>query len=121
MVTSIGLQSFCILYLLNAKSCQMNLPIIKERLERHKPDLQERFHIHRIGVFGSYAKGQAKQDSDIDFVIELQEGQKLGFKESFDLERFLAELFNRERVDVVNRQFINPIIESEMEKSVIYV
>jgi predicted nucleotidyltransferase len=41
-------------------------------LERLHPELVRR-HVRRIGVFGSLARGSARTDSDIDFLVELTE------------------------------------------------
>ena len=37
-----------------------------------KPDLAERFAINQIGIFGSVARNEARQDSDIDVVVHMQ-------------------------------------------------
>ena len=41
-------------------------------ISTQKSELQSEFGIKRIGLFGSYAKGYAKEDSDIDIVVELE-------------------------------------------------
>jgi len=40
------------------------------------PDLQRRFGISWIGVFGSYSTGTASPESDIDILVTFQEGQE---------------------------------------------
>lgn len=90
-------------------------------LQTHKSAFTEQYHITDIGLFGSYATDQAHADSDVDLVYELVEGKRLGIKEVYDLEVFIKDVLQIEKVDLVNRKYMNPIIESEMEKSVIYV
>lgn len=40
-------------------------------LKEQKPFLREKFHVREIGLFGSYARNEATEDSDIDFLVEL--------------------------------------------------
>ncbi|MEA3312066.1 MAG: nucleotidyltransferase domain-containing protein, partial [candidate division WOR-3 bacterium] len=46
---------------------------IKATLRRHKPLLREKFKVNQIGVFGSYAKGEESQASDVDILVELNQ------------------------------------------------
>lgn len=46
---------------------------IIETLKKEKPYLQKHFGLLTIGLFGSYAKGQERSDSDIDLLVELTE------------------------------------------------
>ena len=39
-------------------------------LEKEMPYLRETYHVQRIGLFGSYAKGNYTENSDIDLVVE---------------------------------------------------
>ena len=95
--------------------------VIIDKLRKNKELLLKQYHIEKIGLFGSYARNSHTPKSDIDLVIELVEGKRLGFKEWYDLEENLKKMLNAERVDIVNRQYINPLVEHEMAKSVIYV
>jgi len=46
---------------------------ILEILRKEKPYLEEQFGLISIGLFGSYAKGSERPDSDIDLLVELKE------------------------------------------------
>jgi len=46
---------------------------ILEILRKEKPYLQENFGLVSIGLFGSYAKGTERPDSDVDVLVELTE------------------------------------------------
>jgi len=46
---------------------------IMDVLKNDKAFLRKEFGVINIGLFGSYAKGNQKEDSDIDFLVELQE------------------------------------------------
>jgi len=93
------------------------ISILKER----KNVLRQRFHIDRIGLFGSYSLDAQTAESDIDLAIQLERDTKLRIKDLYDLELFLKEALDTERVDLANIKYVNPLIEIEMEKSLIYV
>jgi predicted nucleotidyltransferase len=50
-------------------------------LKEHKA-LLKKFKVKRIGLFGSYVRGEQKKDSDIDFLVEFEE---LNFDDFMDL------------------------------------
>src|ERR1700678_2300888 len=47
------------------------LDTILEKLRQHKPELQQKYPISQMGVFGSYARGEDTENSDIDIAVEL--------------------------------------------------
>ena len=57
----------------------------------------------------------------MDLIYELKEGKRLGFKEAYELEHYIKELLETEKVDLVNQKYLNPIFEEEIRKTVIYV
>jgi predicted nucleotidyltransferase len=76
------------------------------------------YGIERIGIFGSVARGEQKEDSDIDVFYD---GPSLGLKSFTGLPLALEDLFGV-RVDVVrNRPSLNPRFKQRIEKEVIYV
>ena len=75
--------------------------------------------IRRIGVFGSFARGEEREESDIDILIEFEEGGR-SFDTYMDLKFFLEDLFGR-RVDLVDRDAIKPALAPHILWSVRYV
>lgn len=47
----------------------MTREVILDFLRAHKQEMHERFGLTKIGLFGSYARGEAREDSDIDVAI----------------------------------------------------
>ncbi len=94
---------------------------IIKKIKQHKVILEKKFSICRIGLFGSYSSNTFHEKSDIDLIYELEEGARLGFKEVCELETYMKELLETDQIDLVNQRYINPIIEDEMEKTLIYV
>lgn len=43
---------------------------IIDLLRRHERDIKERFHVKRIGLFGSFARGDERDASDVDIMVE---------------------------------------------------
>lgn len=74
-----------------------------------------RHHGRRVRVFGSVARGQATPDSDIDFLVDFEDGSSL-----FDLHRLseeLAELLGRD-VDVVSTGGLRPRDEAILAEAI---
>jgi len=67
-------------------------------IERHLPELRA-LGARRIGVFGSFARGDAREDSDVDVYVEFDDDKRT-YDNFFALHEELETLFNR-RVDLV--------------------
>lgn len=70
---------------------------VREILSRNKEELRVRFGVRRIGIFGSYARGEQTPLSDVDVLVELE--RPIGW-EIVDLHRYLEEILNL-KVDLV--------------------
>ncbi len=92
---------------------------IKFILKSHKKQLKEKYGIKEIGIFGSYARGEAKDNSDIDILVEFEKGKKT-FDNYMELKFFLEDLFNR-KVDLVILESIKPDLKASILESVKYV
>lgn len=75
--------------------------------------------IQRIGVFGSFARGEEHEESDIDILIKFKEGGR-SFDTYMDLKFFLEDLFGR-RVDLVDHDTIKPALAPHILWNVRYV
>ena len=90
------------------------LTILREK----KAYLQQRYPISELGVFGSYARGDFNEKSDIDILVDFN-GRIDGF-EYIRLAHELEDTFNQ-KVDVVSRKGIKPQYLPYVEKSLIHV
>ena len=68
----------------------------REELER----LARRYHIRRLALFGSAARGELGPDSDIDLLVEFEPGQAPSLWAEQDLEGSFSQLFGGRRVDI---------------------
>ena len=75
---------------------KLNSKIIIEKIKQEKEKLKEK-GVKKIGLFGSYAKGNPKKGSDIDFLVEFK---NISAENFFGLLFFLEKLFGR-KVDIV--------------------
>lgn len=87
---------------------------IIERLRQARPQLAREFGVTRLAVFGSYARGEQRADSDVDVLVEVEPSLGLRFVDLADRIEALLGL----RADVVSRRAISPrhwaVIEKEL-------
>jgi|SRR6186997_3198162 predicted nucleotidyltransferase len=69
----------------------------------------------RLGLFGSFARGEARPDSDVDLLVELD---RRTFDRYMDLKIFLEDLFGR-KVDLVLADRIKPRLREQILAEVI--
>ena len=86
-------------------------------LER-KDEIKEKFKAEVVGIFGSYARGEEKEGSDIDFLVRFGEGASLF--ELGKLEDYLEDLFGVP-VDVVSERALHPLMKDEVLKELVPV
>lgn len=90
---------------------------IIHRLKEEKPFLVRNFGVVDIGLFGSFAKGQAREDSDIDIIVELIEPR---FDWLAGLQVYLEKKFNR-KIEIVRKVTKkNSRFNKRVEKEIIY-
>jgi len=95
----------------------LTLQNILQILRQHKPELQRKYPLGRMGVFGSYARGEATEKSDIDIAIEINGPMGLSFVAMADE---IEALFGI-KTDVVPKRSIKPKYLAGVEKDIIYV
>lgn len=88
-------------------------------LKAHKTELKERFGVIKIGLFGSFARDEQREDSDIDLAIEIEKERK-SLKNFFGLQRELEAQFGK-RVDLGMENALKPIVKEYVQKEIIYV
>lgn len=97
---------------------QMNRNEILEVLRRFKEVNEDRYKIARLGLFGSGARDNRNEKSDIDVVVVLS---KLDALNLIGIKQDLEEKF-RCHVDVVRyREKMNPFLRKRIEREAVYV
>jgi len=74
--------------------------------------------VSRIGLFGSFVRGEHHRDSDIDLLVEFEVGQKT-FDAFMELSFFLEEILQR-RIELVTVESLSPYIGPHILKEVEY-
>jgi len=91
---------------------------IKSILADHKGELASRFNVAQLGIFGSYVRGEQKNTSDIDVLVEFKE--PIGLFRFLDLEEYLTGLLGR-KVDLVSKKALKPRIGSHILKEAVFI
>jgi predicted nucleotidyltransferase len=89
-------------------------------LTENKPMFQQRFHLMKLGLFGSFARQEAGETSDLDILIELEPGTSDIFEIKQELRSTLEKQFQR-KVDICREKAILPIFRPMILDEVIYV
>jgi predicted nucleotidyltransferase len=82
---------------------------VLDRLKEHSSELQ-RLGVRRLALFGSVARGEAGDASDLDFVVDFE---RLDFDSYMDLKFLLEDLFSRP-VDLLTIGGIKPSIRERV-------
>ena len=82
-------------------------------LRDHK-ELLRKLSVIRIGLFGSYTRGEQKRRSDIDFLVKFEEPT---FENFMDLVFSLEKYFGR-RVDIITEGSLSPYVRPYIEKEI---
>ena len=97
------------------RSVALSTHEILHRLEQNAPVIR-RYGVRSLGLFGSGARGTARQDSDLDFVVEFE---TKSFDAYMDLKAFLERLLGCP-VDLVLREAIKPRLRETILKEALH-
>jgi len=86
-------------------------------LREAKPDLVRRFGVRDLALFGSYARGEQQEASDVDVLVDVDPSIGLRFVE---LATALEDLLGLP-TDVVSIRSLNPKAREEIEREVLHV
>jgi predicted nucleotidyltransferase len=90
---------------------------IKSKLLEIKPILISKYPVERIAIFGSFARNEQNENSDVDIMIELN--GKIGidfFRMADEIEDYLGI-----KTDVASKNGIKPRYFDSIKKDLIYV
>jgi hypothetical protein len=87
-------------------------------LRQHEPELKGRFGVAKIGIFGSFSRGEERPDSDVDVLVTFQKGRKT-FDNFMGTKFYLEDLFKR-KVDLVTDAALKPLIRDPILQDVVY-
>lgn len=91
---------------------------VRQKIRNLKPIIRERYKVRTIGVFGSYVRGEAKEKSDLDVLVEFSE--PISLLKFVELENFLSDSIGV-KVDLVMKNALKPRIGKHILEEVVAV
>jgi hypothetical protein len=74
-------------------------------------------HIRRLSLFGSILRGRDRPDSDVDLLVEFEEGRKPGLLALSGIEAKFSALLGGRRVDLRTREDLSRYFREEVERT----
>ncbi|MDQ1276805.1 MAG: uncharacterized protein QG610_2383 [Euryarchaeota archaeon] len=87
-------------------------------ISQHLPKLTQEYNISYLGIFGSYVRGEQKEDSDLDILVEFSKEPDL--LEFVGLKQELSEILGVE-VDLVMKSALKPRIGKRILEEVVQI
>ena len=84
---------------------------IQNTISSLKPELKKRFSVKQLSLFGSYAREQAHQNSDIDILVDFEITPDL--LTFIELEDFLSQKLGKP-VDLVPMRKLKPVLKKQI-------
>lgn len=90
---------------------------ILEKLKQIKPILEEKYLLEEIALFGSYARNEQNDKSDIDIMVKLK---NISYRSLCNTAYSLYDLFPNTKVQVVSKGGIKPQYFKLLENDLLY-
>jgi len=91
---------------------------IKTRLKENFELVSTEYKVKTIAVFGSYVRGEQKEESDVDILVEFYE--PIGFFKFIELEDYLSNILGRD-VDLVSKKALKPRIGKHILEEAVFL
>lgn len=91
---------------------------IETIIQKNRKELEAKFGLKTIGIFGSYLKGEQNDSSDVDMLVEV--GRPMGFVKFIRLENHLSQILGI-KVDLVTKKALKPYIGKRILEDIQYV
>lgn len=88
-------------------------------LAKRKSEIQTKFHVREIGIFGSFVRGEQTRRSDVDILVDF-EPEYITFDNYMSLLFFLESRLRR-KVDLVTRDAVRKELQPYILREVVYV
>ena len=96
----------------------MNRDQLLKILREHKPVLRERFGVTSLSLFGSFARDEGREDSDVDVIVTFD--PRPDWKRYFGTVFYLEDLLGRQ-IDLAMKEDVRPEILPFVERDLISV
>jgi len=102
---------------LKNKHSTNGLKYLEESIKKHMELLKEKYFVKRLGIFGSYSRGEETPESDIDILVEFSAPVGLEF---IGLKNFLENILSK-NVDLVTENGIRPHMKNKILDEVVFI
>ncbi len=98
----------------------MTQSYILSYLSQHKEEFFQKFGLVKLGIFGSFGRDEAREDSDIDIIIELDNNVNDIYRKKQAFKYELESYFQR-KVDIAREKYLKPLAKESIMNDAIYV
>ncbi len=88
-------------------------------LKQNKTIFKENFNYTKIGLFGSYARNEQTEESDIDIIIDYEPNTDNLLDKEIEVKKIIRHKFNK-KVDICYEKWIKPIFKQVVLNETIY-
>jgi len=96
----------------------MDKEVVLRRLKANAEEIHQRFSVKALSIFGSIARDEASDDSDVDVLVVFD--QKANFDGFMELKFYLEDLLGA-GVDLVTDKALRPQVRQAIEREMIHV
>lgn len=93
---------------------------ILDYLKENKGYFEREFKVSKLGIFGSFARNEMNEKSDIDILIDFEKGTKNMFFNKEEIREIISNTFDR-NVDVCYPDYLNKYFKNDILEDAIYV
>jgi len=94
----------------------MNRKDVLDFLSSHKVEFHKKFQVKKIGLFGSFVRDEATENSDIDIIVDMPSS----FDNFMDLKHYLQEHLHR-KIDLIKEKQLRLFIKKQISQEIVYV
>jgi predicted nucleotidyltransferase len=93
---------------------------VVDYIDAHRVQLHTQFHVRKIALIGSFARDEQTADSDIDLLLDLEEGTPDIYHLKRNLKEELEQQFGR-TVELASERYLKPYYRRQILQEAIYV
>ncbi|MGO4889917.1 nucleotidyltransferase family protein [Anaerobacillus sp. MEB173] len=93
------------------------MKVLEKQIKASKKFLQEEYGIKKIGIFGSYARNEQQDSSDVDILIESEKALGLEF---LSIKYYLEDILGV-KVDLATETMLKPQLREQILKEIVYL
>jgi predicted nucleotidyltransferase len=90
-------------------------------IKKEQPYLESRYFIKHLDLYGSFAKRQQHSESDVDLLYTTIPNGTMTLARLKSFENYLSQLLRIDKIELVSKQSINPVIAKNIENDVISI